>query len=79
MLTAVIFSHKNGYDHDREEIKALGEIGDQFPVEYVSMGQSRTSIKLKDHKNSFNSVNFIFLKNGAKHNIFDDPEYNPYI
>lgn len=48
-----------------------------YKVSSVSMGQSSTSIYLELFPGkSFNSVLFQFFK---EHDIYTDPEYNPYL
>ena len=42
------------------------------------MGQSNTSIYLKDIKGVFNSVQFDFEEDGKLIDICDSPKYNPY-
>lgn len=54
-------------------------VGSFYNVEEVSMGQSSPSIKLYGMNYGFNSVMFEFYKDGKEHDIFDDPEYNPYL
>lgn len=57
--------------------------GEIYEVEYISMGQSYSSIYLKNPKegtkNPFNSVIFNFYENEKKINIFKDRRFNPYI
>ena len=77
-LWAEISSHSAGYDIDKARAKALGEIGDRFEVDKVSMGGSSTSITLVGKTEHYNSVNFNFLKDGIYHDIYNDPDYNPY-
>ena len=68
-----------GWDSDKKDIKAL-DSAKMYEVDYVSMGQSYTSVYLKDVKGCFNSVNFEFYnKDGEQVNIFSMPEYNPYL
>ena len=74
MLTAVYNYPENGF-HPAHKL----EVGKEYLVEDVSMGQSYTSVYLKEIPGVFNSVNFDFFKDGKPHNIFKDPDYNPYI
>lgn len=74
MLKAIYNYPDNGF----HPIKEL-EVGKEYTVSDVSMGQSYTSIFLKEIPGCFNSVNFDFFKDGKPHNIYKDPEYNPYI
>jgi hypothetical protein len=61
-----------------EEYKEL-VVGSFYNVEEVSMGQSNTSIGLYGLRYGFNSVMFEFYKDGKEHDIFRDPDYNPYL
>lgn len=80
MLTAVITSHTNGYDADKAEVKALGEIGDKFDIEHIDVGSWCSHIYLSDHPRGFNSVNFKVIDKvtGEDYDFFDDPDINPY-
>lgn len=55
------------------------EIGKQYEVECISMGQSHTSIQLKDKKGIYNSVIFKFYENGNELDIYSDKRFNPYL
>ena len=56
------------------------KVGDKFEVENISMGQSYTSLTLKEFpKQSFNSSNFSFEEDGKELNIFNDKRFNPYL
>lgn len=71
-----------GYYNDCKKVENF-EVGQKFQVTEVSMGQSSTSIKLYGFSCYFNSVHFEFYKQVddelVKHDIYSDPEYNPYI
>jgi len=58
-------------------------IGEEYEVDYISMGQSYTSIillNLKEGvKNPFNSVIFKFYENNEELDIYSDSRYNPYM
>lgn len=58
-------------------------IGEEYEVDYISMGQSHTSIillNLKEGvKNPFNSVIFKFYENNEELDIYSDSRYNPYM
>ena len=81
MTVYAIVSELNcGYDHDKEMAKQAGfQIGDRFTVSDISMGQSSTSIRLKELAGGFNSVFFRFEEDGAPLNIYSDHRFNPYI
>lgn len=55
------------------------EYGKEYEVEDIDMGQSYTSVYLKDMKNSYNSVIFEFYEYGKPLNIYRDTRFNPYI
>ena len=78
---AIVSSLTSGHENDREQVKNLNfKIGDKFEVENISMGQSYTSLTLKEFpKKSFNSSNFNFEEDGKELNIFNDKRFNPYL
>lgn len=83
MLYAQLTNPNAGYPHDQEAIKQL-DPEQQYQVERVSMGQSSTSVRLVGFSGGFNSVNLTFSKKNSEgvfvpHDIYRDPQYNPYI
>lgn len=82
MLYARYIDSNAGYEYDQKNAEKL-TLGEYYPVAAISMGQSSTSITLQGQSGSFNSVNFSFFKKvGDKfvqHDIYSDPEYNPYL
>ena len=55
-------------------------IGNKYEVEYISMGQSYTSIFLVGYENHcYNSVFFDFEEDGEPIDIYRSPKYNPYL
>lgn len=69
----------NGYEADVERANILKK-GHYYEVEGISMGQSRTSITLKNLRGSFNSVQFEFYDNNKQAlDIYTVPEYNHYL
>ena len=84
MLFAKVTEPNAGYDHDKKAVADLNP-DNYYPVRSVSMSQSSTSFTLKDGYGHYNSVNFTFYKSAGKdagmveHNIYSDPEYNPYL
>jgi hypothetical protein len=69
----------NGYDSQQEQAKVL-VLGAAYEVEHVSMGQSSTSIRLKNVKGAFNSVMFDFYDHHMKSiDIYNMPEFNGYM
>lgn len=55
------------------------EIGQEYHVERVDMGQFITYIHLSGFDGSFNSVQFDFFEDGEPIDIYRSPKYNPYI
>lgn len=55
------------------------EVGKFYDVEDIQMGQSHTSIYLKDKKFSYNSVIFEFYENDKQIDIYKDERFNPYL
>jgi hypothetical protein len=73
-LTAVYKYPENGRGPETEL-----EVGKEYSVIYVDMGQSYTSIWLEGLDPSFNSVQFEFYEDGKPIDIYRSPKYNPYI
>ena len=68
-----------GYDFDKEQNQKYLTLNQRYEVSYVSMGQSHTTIKLKDFpKGVFNSISFEFYHDDEPIDLVDFPEYNPY-
>lgn len=55
------------------------EYGKMYEVEDIDMGQSYTSIYLKDMRNPYNSVIFKFYEDGKPLNIYRDKRFNKYL
>lgn len=55
------------------------EYGKTYEVEGIDMGQSYTSIYLKDMQNPYNSVIFEFYEDSKPLDIYLDTRFNPYI
>lgn len=53
--------------------------GRTYEVSRIEMGQSRTSVYLKDYVQSFNSILFEFYHNDRKIDIYRSPLFNPYM
>lgn len=81
MLYAQLVNTSAGYGNNKELAQLV--LNEFYPVAAVSMGQSSTSITLQGKSGVFNSVNLEFYKKVndeyVVHNIYKDPEYNPYI
>lgn len=73
-LTAVYTYPENG-DGPATEL----EVGKEYSVMDLDMGQSHTSIWLYGFNSSFNSVQFDFYEDGEPIDIYRSPKYNPYI
>lgn len=50
-----------------------------YEVEKISMGQSYTSVYLKNNNKSYNSIYLEFYENNKIIDIFKDSRFNPYI
>ena len=79
MLKAKFVLPQAGYFRDQDVASTFLIEGWTYEVDRVVMSQSHTSIWLKGYPVPFNSVQFEFYKDGEKHDIYNDPEYNPYI
>ena len=55
------------------------EIGTEYDVEDIMMGQSNTSVSLVGMKGSFNSISFKFMHDVREIDIFRSPLINPYM
>ena len=55
------------------------EIGTEYDVEDIMMGQSNTSVELVGIKGSYNSISFKFMHDGREIDIFRSPLINPYM
>lgn len=55
------------------------DVGNLYEVEDIQMGQSHTSIYLKDKERSYNSVIFEFYEDNKQIDIYKDERFNPYI
>lgn len=74
------FTHPTaGYTPEAEKPDSPLVLNQFYEVATVSMGQSYTSIYLRDFPNRhFNSVSFDFYHDDAPICLRDFPEYNPY-
>lgn len=55
------------------------EYGKMYEVDGIDMGQSYTSVYLKNMINPYNSVIFEFYEDGKPLDIYRDTRFNPYI
>lgn len=83
-LYAKLVRPDSGYKSDIERVRTL-DMNHFFIVKHVDMGQSSTRIMLENDI-WYNSIHFDFfiedLSNNNKmvlHDLYSDPEYNPYI
>lgn len=74
MVTAKYCYPENGY-HPIDEL----DVGSEYNVSNIIMGQSHTDIYLENFTMPFNSVNFEFFENGCPIDIFKDDRFNLYI
>lgn len=75
MITAKVIreSQDDGWlNHDLE-------YGKEYEVGGIDMGQSYTSVYLKDMRNPYNSVIFEFYEDGMPLDIYSDTRFNSYI
>lgn len=72
-LTAVYNYPQNGHRPATQL-----EVGKEYHVEFVNMGQSYTYITLSG-EGCFNSVQFDFFEDGKPIDIYRSPRYNPYM
>lgn len=69
-----------GYECNKELMIRCGlVVGSTYEVEHINMGQSYTTIKIRDCGTYFNSVNFEFEEDGKPLNIYQDKRFNPYL
>ena len=68
-----------GYNCDKETNQKYLTLNQRYDVSRVSMGQSHTTIYLKDFpKVAFNSISFEFYHDDEPIDLVDFPEYNSY-
>jgi hypothetical protein len=80
MLYAIFMYPNRGWEYDVEWAKNAGlKVGERYEVRRISMGQSSTSVFLKDINGDFNSVQFEFEEDGKPIDIYRSPKYNPYL
>ena len=79
MLKARFANPYAGYFSDQELANMFLIEGWDYEVERIEMSQSHTNVWLTGYPVPFNSVQFEFYKDGVRHDIYGDPEYNPYL
>ena len=72
-LTAVYKYPENGYRPATDL-----EVGKEYSVVDLDMGQSHTTIWLEGMGTGFNSVQFEFYEDGKLIDIYRSQKYNPY-
>lgn len=77
MITAIcINNYIEGHCDDTDVL----QIEQEYEVDWISMGQYYTYIRLKEFGDRFfNSVFFEFYEDGEPLNIFEDDRFNPYL
>ena len=75
MITAKVIRESQ----DDEWLNHDLEYGKMYEVEDIDMGQSYTSVYLKDMRNPYNSVIFEFYEDDELLDIYKDARFNPYL
>ena len=79
MITAKVVSLTGGYRLDKEHFDKLNaEIGDEYEVGAISIGQGNSSVQLRNGC-FYNTVYFEFYEDGVKFDIFKDKRFNWYL
>lgn len=73
MITAKCI--KKSDEYHKHDLK----VEEEYEINYISMGQSHTSILLKNKKGIYNSVIFKFYEDGKEIDIYSDSRFNPYL
>lgn len=79
-ITAVITpdTRRNGYDHDQAAIACMHD-GEPYVCSSIEVGRSSTKIQVLGRGSTwFNSVNFLFYKDGQPYDIYQDPDFSTY-
>ena len=79
MLYAKYTEPNAGFDYDKKNCEEFLVPGRKYVVESIDMGSWLTIVYLKGFNVPFNSVNLTFYKGDEEYDIFNDPEYNPYL
>ena len=79
MITAKVVKLTGGYRFDKEHFDKLNaEIGDEYEVVEISIGQSSSKVQLQNG-GFYNTVYFEFYEDGVKFDIFKDKRFNCYL
>lgn len=79
------YTHPNaGYDHEQKRAQEFLNLGTRYQVDKICMDTGNTDVYLTNVLNincgAFNSVFFDFEdEDGTPHDIYTDPQYNPYL
>lgn len=79
-ITAVITAdtRRNGYDHDQAAIECMHD-GVPYVCSNIEVGRSSTKIQVLGQGSVwFNSVNFLFYKDGQPYDIYQDSDFSVY-
>lgn len=80
-ITAVITpdTRRNGYDRDQAAIECMHD-DVHYVCTNIEVGRSSTKIQLLGQGTEwFNSVNFLFYKDGQPYDIYQDPNFSTYL
>ena len=80
-MVIAVFNHpENGHKFNQEFAKKHLVLGQSYELTGVDMGQSSTTVFLKEFPDfGFNSIQFDFFEDGKELNIYRDPRFNPYL
>ena len=72
MSVKVTFKYPNsGYDPDREQVKRLLTLGQEYTISRIERGGWHTSFMLEEHPGEwFNSVHFEEVVNGSLQEVY---------
>lgn len=70
---------ENGYPCDKKDASENLVLNNFYEVENIIMGQSYTTIYLKNIEGTFNSVSFDFYLDNQPINIYETPQFNWYL
>lgn len=79
-LYAKVVTFDAGFEYDKEQIRANHTLGDVFEVTLIDMGGCHTDVYEGDKY--YNSVFFDFFLDAEctkPHDIYEDPDFNPYL
>lgn len=56
--TQIVFHAKGGYDHEKEEAKAVLQVGQTYTVQSIEVGRCSSKVRLREAQGNFNTVMF---------------------